>query len=128
MKIPGYNINLENAVKQIQDKGYKQVVLQIPEGLKSHYVKFIDFIENATDTNIIISADPCFGACDQVNSDYKNMNIDFIIQIGHTPIPNIKEFPVPTIFVNAVADLDITNIVENSISKLIGKKSFYSIN
>ena len=94
MKIPGYIIDLESAVKSINEKNYKKVVLQIPEGLKIHAGNFVDFLEDETDATIIICADPCFGACDIVNS---NLDADFAIQIGHLPIPNIKNTSIPTV-------------------------------
>jgi 2-(3-amino-3-carboxypropyl)histidine synthase len=122
LKIPGYNIDLENAVKIIKKKKYKKVVLQVPEGLKSHFSKFVEFLEEKTDASIIISADPCFGACDIVNSKIKNLNIDFVVQIGHVPIPYIKDFPIPTFFANAKSDLDITKVIEKAIPALKGKK------
>jgi len=81
LKIPGYNIDLGKAVKTIKENDYKRVVLQVPEGLKSHYSKFVDFLEENTNANVIISADPCFGACDIVNSEFKDLNVDFIVQI-----------------------------------------------
>jgi len=36
LKIPGYKLDLELAIKEINTNGYKQVVLQIPEGLKTY--------------------------------------------------------------------------------------------
>ena len=122
MKITGYNIDLENAVKTINKNKYKRVVLQIPEGLKKHVSKFVDFLENETNAQFIISADPCFGACDIVNYEFQNMGVDFAIQIGHTPIPDIENPCIPTMFINAQSDLDVTKIVEKTIPYLNGKK------
>jgi 2-(3-amino-3-carboxypropyl)histidine synthase len=122
LKIPRYVINLEKAVKIIEDNDYKRVVVQIPEGLKSHFSKFVEFLENNINASIIISADPCFGACDLIDYDLKNLDIDFIIQIGHLKIPEIGENIIPTFFVNAEADLDITKSVEKVKPVLIGKK------
>ena len=122
MKIAGYTIDLENAVKTITKKKYKRVVLQVPEGLKKNISKFVEFLENKTNAQVIISGDPCFGACDLVNYELQNMDVDFAIQIGHTPMPNIKEQPIPTIFINAQSNLDVTKIVEKTIPHLKGKK------
>ena len=122
MKIPGYNIDLEKAVKIIKENDYERVVLQVPEGLKSHYSKFVEFLEEKTNIRVIISADPCFGACDIINSEFKNLDVDFVIQIGHTSIPNIEDFPIPTFFVNAKSDLDVLKVIEKAIPVLKGKK------
>lgn len=122
MKIPGYDTDLEKVVKIIKENDYKRVVLQIPEGLKSYFSKFVEFLENETDASVIIPADPCFGACDIVNSEFKNLDVDFVIQIGHAPIPDIKDFPIPTLFVNARSDLDVSKVIEKAIPVLKGKK------
>ena len=78
LKIPGYYIDLEKAAKIIKENNYERVVLQVPEGLKSHLIKFIDFLEQKSNADIIISADPCFGACDILSSELRNLNVDLI--------------------------------------------------
>jgi 2-(3-amino-3-carboxypropyl)histidine synthase len=122
LKIPGYDIDIKNVVKTIKDNNYKTIILQVPEGLKTHLSKFIEYLEDETNTNIIISADPCFGACDILNDDLKNLDVDLIIQIGHNRIPDIEKTPIPTIFVNAVADLDVTKCIEKAIPEMNGEK------
>lgn len=122
LKIPRYNIDLEQGVKIIKENNYKRVVLQVPEGLKSHFSKFVEFLENKTNASIIISADPCFGACDTICSEFKNLGIDFVLQIGHTIIPNIKDYPIPVLFINTKADIDISESIKKVIPALIGKK------
>ena len=64
LKIKNYEINLEQAVIKINKKGYKKVLLQIPEGLKNYFSNFVEYIEKNTKTSVFISGDPCFGACD----------------------------------------------------------------
>ena len=97
MKIPGYDIDLEKIINVINKKGYKYILLQIPEGLKNHISKFIEFIESNTKSVVIVSGDPCFGACDIKNYD---LRIDLIIHIGHTPIPSIRKNKIPILWRN----------------------------
>jgi len=122
LKITGYEIDLEKVVKTIKDNDYKRVLLQVPEGLKTHILKFIEFLESKTDASVIIFADPCFGACDVLNYDLKNIDVDLIVQIGHTSIPSIEKYSTPTLFVNTIADIDVSKCVEKAIPKLQGKK------
>ena len=122
VKIPGYNIDLEKAVKIIKENNYKRIILHVPEGLKSHFSKFVEFLENKTNADIIMSADPCFGACDTISSEFKSIGIDFVLQIGHTIIPNIKDYPIPILFINTKADIDISESIKKVIPVLIGKK------
>jgi len=122
MKISGYSIEVETAVNAIKKNGYKIVALQIPEGLKMDAFTIVDYIEKETNAKVIVSADPCFGACDIVDDELKNLGINCIIHIGHTPIPNIDNFSIPIIFINALSTHDVTKVVEKSIPSLKGKK------
>jgi len=122
LKISGYNIDLEDAVKTINQKKYKKIVLQMPEGLKTHAFRFVDFLEKETKATVIVSADPCFGACDIPYAEIKNLGVDFVIQIGHLPIPNISDFSIPMVFINAVSDNSVENVIEKALSSLVGKK------
>ncbi len=122
MEISGYSIEIEKVVKIIKKEGYKTVALQLPEGLKSYASKIVEIIQNDTDATVIVSADPCFGACDIANYELKNIGVEFVIQIGHTPIPEIKGLLIPTTFINALSTNDVTQVVEKSISHLEGKR------
>ena len=113
MKIAGYEIDLEQVIKLIKDNNFKRLLLQVPEGLKTYVSEFIEFLENKTNISVIVFADPCFGACDVCNYDLKNLDIDLIVQIGHTPIPDIEKSLIPTIFVNAISDLDVSKVIKN---------------
>jgi len=122
LKIPGYNIDFKKALKTIKKEGCKTVALQLPEGLKSYASKIIENMENETGATVIISADPCFGACDNANYGLKNLGVEFVIQIGHTPIPELKDLPIPTVFINALSTNDVTKVVEKSIPQLEGRR------
>jgi 2-(3-amino-3-carboxypropyl)histidine synthase len=122
LKIAGYEIDLEQFIKIIKDNNCKRVLLQVPEGLKTHVSEFTEFLENKTKVSVIIFADPCFGACDLFNYNLKNLEIDLIVQIGHTPFQDIEKSLIPTIFVNALSDLDVSKVVEKALPNLIGKK------
>jgi len=122
LKIPGYTIDLEKASNSINENKYSFVALQIPEGLKNHISIFIDFLTKNTDAEFIVYENPCFGACDFVSSDLKDIGVDFAVQIGHTQIPCLADPMIPTIFINAESDLDLTFIIEKSISFFKGKK------
>lgn len=122
MKISGYKINLKPAIKEIKEKNYKKVALQLPEGLKPSATKILHYLENSTKADFLISADFCYGACDVLPYEFKNFDVEFTIQIGHTPIPNLKNLPIPTMFINAFSQIDIKDIIEKVADKLQDKK------
>ncbi len=122
MKIPGYTLNIEKAVETINEKDYKKVCLQIPEGLRVYAFEIVKFLEKETSASIIISADPCFGACDVANYELQNLDVELIIQIGHTQIEDIENYWIPTLFINAESDLNISKVIEKAIPLIKGKK------
>lgn len=106
----------------IKEKGYKTIAVQIPEGLKRSIFPLIELLKKETDATVIVSADPCFGACDVVNYELKNLEVDFVVHIGHTEISGVENYWIPTLFVNAQSTLDVSKIVEKAIPSLVGKK------
>jgi 2-(3-amino-3-carboxypropyl)histidine synthase len=121
LKVSGYELNLETVVKSINKNKFKKVLLQVPEGLKSYFIKFVDYIENNAEVNVIISADPCYGACDLPINNYENLGIELIVHIGHTSISVEEKNQIPVIFVNAESDLDISKVIQKAIPKIKGK-------
>ena len=121
MQISDYSIDIKKAVKTIKINKFKTVALQIPEGLKNYASQIAEYLEQQTLATIIVIADPCFGACDLVDNGLKNFNVEFVIHIGHTPIPEIEKYSLPTVFINALSKKDVTKVVEKSLSFLEGK-------
>jgi len=122
MNIAGYSINIEDAAQEIKDNNYKKVAVQIPEGLRRHAFALVDFLEKETQARVIIVADPCYGACDLANHELRNLAIEFVIHIGHTPIPTIETFAIPTVFVTAESTVDVSRVIEKSLPFLEGEK------
>jgi len=123
MKISNYRIELEKAVDEIKKMGYKLIAVQIPEGLKIHGLKIIDFLRNSTGGDFLLNVDPCFGACDIPYDTLGELGVDLIVHIGHLPIPSVTNMSsIPVFFVEAKADLKIKKTIESSIPSLVGSK------
>jgi 2-(3-amino-3-carboxypropyl)histidine synthase len=122
MEISGYIIELENAAMIIKEKGYKTIAVQVPEGLKRSIFPLVEFLKKETAATVFVSADLCFGACDVINYELRNMDVDCVIHIGHTAIADVENFWIPTIFVNAQSTMDVSKVVEKAIPLLEGKK------
>ncbi len=122
MKIADYTIDLEYAVQIINEKQYHHVALQLPEGLKTHMPTIVAFLEKHTPASLVVAADPCFGACDLAHAELQNLGVDFVIQLGHEPIPSLKESTIPSLFLTAHATSDVLAAVKKALSFLQGKK------
>lgn len=121
MELSGYSIDVEKAAQTIIKNKYKTIAVQIPEGLKRVISEIVDYFEKETQAKIIVIADPCFGACDIVNYELRNFDVEFVVHIGHESIPDAENFLIPTIFINAQLTTDVSKVVEKSITFLEGK-------
>lgn len=110
-----YDMDLDKVIRKINKRDAKTVGLQFPEGLKMQAVKIAHAIEEETDATVIISGDPCFGACDV--SDYKMKgSVDLIVHYGHTPLP--LKYEVPTVFIEAFSNISIKKDLEKCLDEL----------
>ena len=110
-------MDLDKVIRKIKSKDAKTVGLQFPEGLKIQAVKIARQIEKETGATVIISGDPCFGACDVGDWKMKG-SVDLIVHYGHTPLP--LKYEVPTIFIEAFSKIDIKKDLEKSLEHLKG--------
>ena len=108
-------MDLDKVIRKINSKNVKNVGLQFPEGLKMQAIKVAQILEDETDANVIISGDPCFGACDVCDYKMKD-SVDLIIHYGHTPLP-IK-YEIPTLFIEAFANVDLKVGLEKTLEEL----------
>ena len=73
-----YELELKRIVTEIEKTKAKNVLLQLPDGLKPWGPAICDYLENESLVKISIWLGKCFGACDLPNS-----NCDLVVQFGH---------------------------------------------
>jgi len=78
-----FDIPIKEICESIQKRKAKRVGLQIPEGLKTRAVGIADELREKTGAEVIIFADPCYGACDTRDTDAERFNLDMIVHLGH---------------------------------------------
>ncbi|KZX15689.1 putative diphthamide synthesis protein [Methanobrevibacter cuticularis] len=108
-------MDLKRVIKKIKKVNAKTVGLQFPEGLKTQAITVARAIQKETEVNVIISGDPCFGACD-VSDMRMNGGIDLIVHYAHTPLP-IK-YDVPTLFIEAYSKVKVEETLNNALEYL----------
>jgi 2-(3-amino-3-carboxypropyl)histidine synthase len=114
-----YQFNIHQILDKIREKDAKIVGLQFPEGLKVHATELASEIEDETGAMVLISGDPCYGACDLSDNVMDGM-VDLLVHFGHTPLP--INYKVPTLFVEAHYQLDSMGILEDALEFLEGKE------
>lgn len=77
-----YDLELDGAVRKIQDERAKTVCVQLPDGLKPEAGKIAKYLEEKTGSKIFIWLGTCFGACD-VPLQVESLGVDLLIQWGH---------------------------------------------
>nr|WP_319373785.1 diphthamide biosynthesis enzyme Dph2 [uncultured Methanobacterium sp.] len=114
-----YQFNIEQILDKIRETKAEVVGLQFPEGLKVHATEIANRIENETDALVLISGDPCYGACDLSDMEMNGM-VDLLVHFGHTPLP--IDYKVPTLFVEAHYQLGSAEILKTALESLEGKE------
>ncbi|MEM3672665.1 MAG: diphthamide biosynthesis enzyme Dph2 [Candidatus Bathyarchaeia archaeon] len=103
----------EERVKQkILEIGAKRVLIQLPEGLKNEAIRLSKIVEKAGALPII-SADPCYGACDLATAEAESLDADLIVHYGHAKM--IKYEKVPTLYVEARATISVEDVVKEAL-------------
>jgi 2-(3-amino-3-carboxypropyl)histidine synthase len=110
-----YDLDLKRVTRKIKDINANVIGLQFPEGLKIHATQVAEHIQNETGATVIISADPCFGACDTADRKMVGL-VDLLVHYGHTALP--LEYPVPVMFIEAYSQLDVGESLQKALKLL----------
>lgn len=116
-----FDFEEERIKQEILKFGAKKVLIQMPEGLKPEAPRIAKMIEK-TGASAIISANPCYGACDLAVAEAESLNVDLIIHFGHSKM--LKYESVPTIYVEARATVRMDEAIAKVLPLL---KSWYKI-
>ena len=110
-----FDFEEERIKREIIRLGAKRVLIQLPEGLKPEGPSLARIVEK-TGVLPIVSADPCYGACDLATAEAESLGADLIIHYGHAKL--VKHEQVPTIYVEARATIHVEDVVEEALPML----------
>jgi len=113
--VENFDFEEERVKLEIRNFGARRVLIQLPEGLKPKALYVAKIVEEMG-VLPIVSADPCYGACDLATTEAENLKADLIIHYGHSKL--IKHERVPTIYVEARAIQHVDSVVEKAMPKL----------
>lgn len=112
-----HELDIGDVIEKINELKADIVGLQFSEGLKVHAIKVAKQIELGTGATVIISADPCYGACDVADVDMGD-SVDVIVHFGHRPLP--IDYDLPVIFVDARSNIDLLGCIGSAMGFLEG--------
>ncbi len=99
-----FDFEEERLKQEIAKSNAKCVLLQMPEGMKPEAPRLAELAE-AAGALPIISADPCYGACDLATSEAEALGVDLIVHFGHAK--TLRHEKVPTVYLEARATLPV---------------------
>jgi 2-(3-amino-3-carboxypropyl)histidine synthase len=107
-----FDFEEERLKQEVVKLGAKRVLIQLPEGLKSEAPRIAKIVKKAGALPIV-SADPCYGACDLATFEAESLGADLIVHYGHAKL--LKYEKVPTIYIEARATISVAEAVEKAL-------------
>ncbi len=107
-----FDFEEERLKQEIAKYEAKRVLIQLPDGLKSEGPRLAKLVEK-TGALPIVSADPCYGACDLATAEAESLGVDLIVHYGHSKLLRYEK--VPTVYIEARATLNVAEVVEKTL-------------
>ncbi len=104
-----FDLDMERVLSIIKDRNCKKVGIQLPEGLKRRAVGIARKIEEKTRAEVVISGNPCFGACD-IDTILAG-KVDILFHFGHSGMGKHDN----VVFIEARSKVDIVPAVREAI-------------
>lgn len=116
-----YNFAVDRVIQEILNLKANRVLLQFPEGLRNHAFEVAKALEETTSAQLIVSGDPCYGACDVPLWQADSLGYDLIVHYGHSQMPTLATPRV--LYVEAQIDIDVGSVVSKALTQLEGRAS-----
>jgi len=110
-----FDLEEERLISEVKKRQAKRVLIQLPEGLKTEGPHLASAVEK-TGALAVVSADPCYGACDMAFQDAQSIGADLLVHYGHSEMTHLE--PVPTIYFEAKAVVSVKGAVKKALSLL----------
>ncbi|MCU4925151.1 diphthamide biosynthesis enzyme Dph2 [Halobacteria archaeon AArc-dxtr1] len=109
-----WDYELERIVDAIDERDATKVGLQFPEGLKRRGPSVADDLRELVpdDVTIMLSGQPCYGACDL--DTYLMKRTDVFVHFGHSPMKNTDK----VIYVPLFSNVAVRPIMEEALETL----------
>ena len=115
MKKSTFDFEEKRLKEEIRKRGAKRVLLQLPEGLKAEGPHLASVVEKMGAV-AIVSADPCYGACDLAVQEAESLDADLLVHFGHTEM--MPQRRVPVVYVEVKTVLSVKPAVKKALPLL----------
>ncbi|MCQ1536059.1 diphthamide biosynthesis enzyme Dph2 [Methanosarcina sp. KYL-1] len=114
-----FDLRLDYLIDVVRKTGAKLVGFQFPEGLKRKGPELAKRVEEATGAEVLISGDPCFGACDLDRTLLGH--VDLLFHFGHAELEDTK-LSEKVYFIETRSAVDVLPVVEKALQELKGQR------
>jgi diphthamide biosynthesis enzyme Dph1/Dph2-like protein len=83
------DLELNKIADDINNRGCKRVVIQLPDGLKPKARTIVEHLRENTDAEVILWLGSCFGGCD-IPLGLEELGVDLLIQFGHNRFEKVE--------------------------------------
>ncbi|QLH78929.1 diphthamide biosynthesis enzyme Dph2 [Halosimplex rubrum] len=108
-----WDYELDRIVDAVEERDAETVGLQFPEGLKRRGPRVADDLRSELpgDVSVMISGQPCYGACDL--DTYLMRRTDVFVHFGHSPMKESDKI----IYVPLFSNVDVFPIMERAVDE-----------
>jgi len=108
-----WDYELDRIVDAVEERDAETVGLQFPEGLKRRGPGVADDLRESLpeDISVLISGQPCYGACDL--DTYLMKRTDVFVHFGHSPMKESEKI----IYVPLFSNVDVFPILERALDE-----------
>jgi len=116
LKSSTFDFEEERLREELRKRRAKRVLIQLPDGLKPQGPRLAQVVEKAGALPIV-SANPCYGACDLGIQEAQSLGADLVVHFGHSSMPSQSEH-MPILFMEAKATLPLRPAVQKALPLL----------
>jgi 2-(3-amino-3-carboxypropyl)histidine synthase len=114
-----FEIDTAKILSTIREEGYTLVGLELPEGLRDKAAEIMDEIKTKTGCEVVVSSNPCYGACDIDDEALARLGCEAVFHLGHERLLGKTRIPVYHIRVKMTANP--VPLIKEGLEKLRGR-------
>ncbi len=99
-----FEIDTAKILSTIREEGYTFVGLELPEGLRDKAAEIMEEIKAKTGCGVVVSSNPCYGACDVDDEALASLGCEAMFHLGHERLLGKTRLPVYHIRVKMTGD------------------------
>lgn len=116
-----FRFDLDSVSAIVKERGYRRIALELPEGLRDRAVEIVEDIHSKVRCEVLVSCDPCYGACDINDEALAALGCDAIFHFGHTRLLAQSRIPVHYVEVEMPGDiLELLKKGEHLLGERVG--------